>query len=736
MSTSLGVGLAERPPIGWDGKTLREMLDEAEETFARTGAYCGCETLELKERDPIRYEKLYARLRGGVVSSRETAARIAASPLVEEMGEVCFGLYTPEGDSVALSTGIIVHVHTMSEAIKYIVRNDYEHNPGIRDRDIFVNNDPQVSNVHCADVQTFVPIFWDGELVGWAAAVTHEFDMGARTPGGSSVGPINRFEDGIDIPAMRCGENDTLFRDYVERCQKAVRTPFFWKLDEKTRITGCHMIRDLVLELISAEGIETYKRLIREAVEEGRRALLERVREQLVPGTYRAPAFIDYQFAQERSLPPEAAVDGLMHAPMQLTVRPDGKLELSLDGASEWGFHSFNCTPAAVFGAWWALLAETLLSNDKVNDGAYYASSMYLPVGSWANPGHHLTSHSNGWFILTPSFNALVRPLSRGYQARGYVEEVIAGWGDGNYLQGGSQNALDAGAAIINIEPCCVGAGGGIVRDGLDYASASWFPTGDMGEVEAWEMVEPLLYLGRMVKPNSGGLGRRRGGMGFESLRMVWMDEYMLQNVGEGAVFCQAGLFGGYPGAAGYRHNVRNTNLGELFATRAPYPIADGDPGRSEIQRLVTGDETLDKRGVTMLEPYRRGDLYLSFIKGGPGLGDPFERLPDDVELDLNEGVLLPEFAERVYAAVVTTSESGYSVDREATEARRRAAREERARRAIPVREWIEAERARRVVPKKVIEPLATMYRSSMELSATWAQQYREFWRLDEDFTY
>ena len=67
---------------------------------------------------------------------------IAASPLVREMGEVCFAVYTPEGDSVALSTGIIVHVHTMSEAIKYMVRNEYESNPGIRDRDIFVNNDP------------------------------------------------------------------------------------------------------------------------------------------------------------------------------------------------------------------------------------------------------------------------------------------------------------------------------------------------------------------------------------------------------------------------------------------------------------------------------------------------------------------------------------------------------------------------------------------------------------------
>ena len=99
--------------------------------------------------------------------------------MVREMGEVCFAVYTPEGDSVALSTGIIVHVHTMSEAIKYMVRNEYEANPGIRDGDIFVNNDPIVSNVHNADIQTFVPVFWDGELIAWVAGVTHEYDYGA-----------------------------------------------------------------------------------------------------------------------------------------------------------------------------------------------------------------------------------------------------------------------------------------------------------------------------------------------------------------------------------------------------------------------------------------------------------------------------------------------------------------------------------------------------------------------------
>lgn len=723
--------------IGWDGHTLAQMLLESEQLFDKTGHYMGLEQLELKESDPILYEKIFSRIRGGVVTARETALNIAANPIIEEEGELCFTLYTPEGDSVALSTGIIIHVHTMSDAIKYMIRKDYEENPGIADGDIFVNNDPQIGDVHNADIQTLVPIFWEGECIGWAGAVTHELDVGARTPGSMAVGPINRLEDGIDLPAMKCGQNDTLFRDYQERCVRAVRTPLFWTLDEKTRLTGCHMIRRAVHDIVRALGIDTYKQFIREVIEEGRRSLLSRVREQLVPGTYQTAAFIDYQFAGEESLPEEAAVDGLLHAPLEMTVMPDGKLDLSFDGANAWGYHSFNCSPSGMQGAFWAILAQTLISNDKVNDGAYLATNLHLAPGTWTNPQNPITSHSDAWYGLVPAFSALTRPLSRAWQARGFVEEVICGWGDGNTLQGGSIDAFGEQSAICNMESSCVGAGAGIISDGLDYASSAWNPQGDMGDIENWELLEPLLYLGRRVKPNSGGFGRRRGGSGYDSLRMLWnQPRYKLQNLSEGRVFAQAGVFGGYPAAAGYRHNVHDTNLQQIFEDRQPYPTHDPDPGDSTINRLVEGRVVCDKRAMTMLKSFSRYDLYLAFVKGGPGLGDPLERAASEIERDLNEGFLAGDVAVRVYGAAIEKRDGLFAVDVDATASRRKEMLDERAARAVPVRDWIAHERERRVLSRDVIEPVRNMYRSSMELSPQWAAQYRAFWNLDDEFTF
>src|ERR1700760_5168467 len=155
-------------PIGWEGLKLAEMLALSEGRFEETGYYHGLRDLEMKDSCPPHFEKLFSRVRGGMVTARETALNISASPIVRELGEICFALYTPEGDNIALSTGIIVHVHTMSEAIKYMVRNGWEDNPGIKPGDIFANNQPTIGDGHKANGQTFVPIFWQDELIARA----------------------------------------------------------------------------------------------------------------------------------------------------------------------------------------------------------------------------------------------------------------------------------------------------------------------------------------------------------------------------------------------------------------------------------------------------------------------------------------------------------------------------------------------------------------------------------------
>ena len=244
--------------IGRNGKTLHQMIDESEAIMQSSGRYFGIAELEIKEKDPIAYEKISSRIRGALVSARETARTISGNPIVRETGELCFALYTPEGDAISLSTGIMAHVHTMSEAIKYMIRNDYDTTIGISDGDIFVNNDPISGNIHTNDVQNFVPLFYDGELIGWVGGVTHCTDVGISAPDLSMITNITRFEDGWILTCQKNGQNDTLNQDYLLRCETSTRASSLWKLDEKARISGCQIIRDAMLRMIGEIGIERY----------------------------------------------------------------------------------------------------------------------------------------------------------------------------------------------------------------------------------------------------------------------------------------------------------------------------------------------------------------------------------------------------------------------------------------------------------------------------------------------
>src|SRR6201988_4136237 len=326
------------------GETLKENRDRLMEATKRTKCYAGLKRLELPDSQPILYNKLFSRLRAGVVDARETAKKIAASPIVEQEGELCFTLYNAAGDSILTSTGIIIHVGTMGAAIKYMIENDWESNPGVRDKDIFCNNDSLIGNVPPCDIHTIVPIFWEGELIGWVGGVTHVIDTGAVGPGSMATGQGQRFRDGYSITCRRVGENDTLYRDWQHESQRMVRTTRYWMLDERTRIAGCHMIRKLVEEVIAEEGIASYWKFAYEAVEHGRLGLQNRIKAMTIPGKYRQVGFVDVPYSHEDVRVPSdfAKLDTIMHAPSEITIRGDGTWRLDFEGSSPWGWHTYN----------------------------------------------------------------------------------------------------------------------------------------------------------------------------------------------------------------------------------------------------------------------------------------------------------------------------------------------------------------------------------------------------------
>ncbi len=146
---------------------------------------------------------------------------VSASPQVREVAELAVALYTPEGDCVLQSTGIIIHIPLMGQVIQWMIKQNYE-DEGINDGDCYTSNDCAIAGMHSADIYDIQPIFHENKLIGWVGCVIMEAEIGALSPGCMPCGATDRFVDGIKFTAEKSAVNDVHLRalnvGYVTVC--------------------------------------------------------------------------------------------------------------------------------------------------------------------------------------------------------------------------------------------------------------------------------------------------------------------------------------------------------------------------------------------------------------------------------------------------------------------------------------------------------------------------------------
>ncbi len=719
-------------------KNLKDQLQASETIFSETGRYQGITELELKRVGPIEYESLHSRLRTTVVSARETAKKIAASPGVREVGEMVVALYTPEGDAISLSNGIMVHVHTTSRFIKWMIENEYEDNPGIEPGDIFANNDAYIGTVQVPDEMDVVPIFYEDELVGWAGTVCHELEVRGITPGGDVVLAQDRFSEGFLVCAEKIGRNDEIRRDYIIRCERNLRMPHYWILDEKAKVSACIEVRERVKEIIDRVGLDYYKQATREAIEEGRLAQLERMRIMTVPGRYRGAAFFGYVVEGKPGILPKGAKNLLVHIPCEMNVELDGMMSIDFEGTGSPGDHSMNATPAAMDGGMFVALTQSMNYDGKVNDGAWLGTRTHLPEGTWCNPDSHFYATATSWVGLLPAYGVWQRLLSRGFFARGFLEEVFIGQVNTPMFEVGGidQYGKRFGSALFE----CAAAGSGAIgiKDGIDTGYSGWNPESDMGNVEIWEQALPVLWIGRTNMVDSGGAGKYRGGVSFTSTFLIHNTDDLSIFTSEHSsnVFDNGGMCGGYPAPTANPHYVvREADTAERIRNGQPLPHGLGnDPDVTDIERAF-GENVEVVEGPFVQRPLQTGDFFVHSYNGGGGFGDPIERDAQFVLNDLEAGRISTWAAKNIHRVAVNFDDTTrvYSHDLAETGRLRAETRARRLAQAVPVRDWLSQARER-VEAGEFVHEVHEMYRDCMERSEKFAQEFREFWNLSNEF--
>ncbi len=729
---------AGRRKIGPGGLSLLEALKRNRELFEKTGHYHGINKLRFKAENYLRYESLHARLRSAVVNAREMSKKISASPGVREVGESVVALYTPEGDSIALSTGIMVHVHTLSRFIQWMIEHDYETDPGIAPGDAFANNDPFISDVHPPDLMNVAPIFHEGELIAWVGTVAHELEIGGVTGGANQSTTAERYGQGLTVSAEKVAVNDVIRRDFLVRAEMNLRTPIYYILDEKAMIAACIEVREKVLEIVNEHGIGYFKQAVRDIIEEGRRAHLERMRLLTVPGRYRSAAFCGHVFEGKVGTSGLSS-NCIVHIPLDMTIDRDALMTIDYEGAGPKMWNPYNCPPSAMDGGFFVTLTQFVDFDGKVNDGCWYATKMILPPGSWANPMDNAVSTSSAWGSLMPGFGSLQRMISRSFYARGFREEVFVGQVNTPIMEGGGINQYGQRFGAQNLECAAEGSGARGIMDGIDCGYVGWNPESDMGNVEVWEMSIPILYLGRRIWRDSPGAGKYRSGATFSSLLLIHKTPLynLVSTIHSDKLFDNQGMCGGYPGpTARFQYVGRNSNIRELIANKAPLPHVEGDPHSPDMERLVKSEfETVD--GVFLDRPLSDGDLFQFFYNTSGGYGDPIERDPEGVRIDLDKGIQSPELVARVYGVVARFDPATklHTIDAEATREAREQCRRDRAARAMPVKDWIAGQRDR-LLRQDLGREVKDMYNDVFGFSERWSREYREFWNLPADFTF
>jgi len=721
--------------ICYEGKTLKQAIEDKERLLAETGRCYGLEQLELVEGDPARFMRFQMRLVAASINARETAKYISANPASMIMGELLFMLANPEGDVVAASHGLVGHIQSVPFILRSMAQLGLEDDPGIKEGDIFSTNDPYFGSPHGSDCFTLVPVLYEGELIAWTIGINHISDVGALQPGNLSTLSISAFTDGFLYPPFKTGENFKQHKWWESFWKRRTRTDMFNILDDKMRVAGAISLHDKALEVIEEFGVDYFRKGLGEIIERERRHILQRIRSQAVPGAYRwlwvSP--VRYKGVAGKMFP-SSDRNWLMHYPMEFRILPEGKISMDLEGmTSEDDFHC-NCYESGVRMqlslSCWPMFAYS----STMNSALMYTTDFKIPPGAMFNPQNPFAGTSMGIGEVGKPQWSPPQCLSYAYFARGFLEECFplmgaaAAYGLDGILADGFRWAGGNMALIF-----CWSSGALPFKDG-EPAVCNFNPQSDMGEVELQEFIEPTnLTIGRKLVPNYCGHGKFRGGLGECLCELIVEPGQRLVIAGFAAVgetsWGSSGHCGGYPPLMEVDCFVHDTNMRELLEKGESYP-SDFVEVRQWLKegKLKAGRVEYYPGNSPNVE-VKDGDLFVMAAASQGGWGDPLERELGRVEKDLHYGWITPDVAATVYGVA---SNGDSKVKAKESEELRQKMRLRRKELSVDAGEWWKQEREK-VARQDFCDDVYNLYADAM----TYEKFRREFtgmWQLPEDY--
>lgn len=436
----------------------------------------------------IRMQVMWNRLISVVEEQALTLLRTAFSTSVREAGDLSAGVFDPSGRMLAQAvTGTPGHVNTMAQAVSQFMAEIPRDE--MYEGDTYVTNDPWQGTGHLHDITMVSPSFLGGELVAFFACTAHVVDVGGR---GFGADAKSVYEEGIQIPIMKFAERGRVNLDLVKILRANVREPDqvvgdFYSLSAcnevgHRRLVG--MMEEVGLTSLDALGEFIFSRT--------RDAMRERIA-ALPKGSWSN----------------ELVTDGY-DAPVKLaatvSVRDDG-VEVDFSGSdsvSRWGIN----VPIIYSKAYACYALKCVVAPDIPNNAASLA---FFDVSS---PVNILNAPRPAPVALRHVIGHMVPDLVLGAMAQALPGQIPAE-GAGALWNIHISARPVAGGTGRRAEVLMFNSGGMGARPGLDGPSATAFPSGvHTMPIEATEHTGPIVIWRKELRPDSGGDGERRGGLG------------------------------------------------------------------------------------------------------------------------------------------------------------------------------------------------------------------------------
>lgn len=607
--------------------------------------------------DPVTLEVLRMRLDSIVEEMGSAMIRSSGSPTITESGDFNTALFDPEGRIYSYSDAVQFHIGSGSVAVQNLVKEIAGEplHPG----DAFICNDPHTAgSAHPPDSNVISPIFLDEELVGWAQSQAHLVDVGGMTAGGFAPGAYDCYSEGLRLPpGVKIFEKGEPVNWVRRVLLNNVRVPVLFWNDVRSLVasnnTGIRRLQATIEEI----GLDTFRDYTRVNFEVAERVVRERI-SSLVDGVYEGDEWTEHN----------GHVDELYRVHCKMTVS-EGQIDMDFAGSSPQTDGFINLSYGTLVGSVASAFVPILAWDVPFNEGVMTACLVAAEEGSLVNPlppapisNGHLTTGARVSRLVTKLLNEAARN-SPDERIRRRSQGV---WAD-SWTGGISAGTRDSGEffVLFNMDGGGMGTGAQPVVDGLDCGGMMTQVNNSLPDVEMNEMLYPVLYLWKRLNTSSTGHGGHRGGQGHEFAWRLHGASQVTQTVFAPSSQVVADGFGGaYPGGGSGHAVWRSTNIAELLDSGV-HPT-DETLTASEHERLE-----INQQGVVI----DNEDVFVQWVAGGGGYGDPILRNQHDVARDVADGYLSPDIASDVYGVVISANGS---VEESATDQRRRQIRQER----------------------------------------------------------